>query len=935
MLGPGQERVVGRALPLATELGEGWRVDASRVEEGRVVVSLASSGGEQAQVSIVGERDGAGRETSQGWLVAPPAVPAVVVDELARRLDRAPARLVWRDPGASDDVVRAPAVDAARAHAAREALRRRLEVRWGLAAGRPEPSRVAPLDLGGSGARPEPEPTDLGVLAERHPDDPRALAWLGRQARLAGELEAASRWIGAALALPVADELVLREAAALGWHVAASVDGAQAAPSESGDGGGRPAWPWWLAGSLFVGLLLLAAARRRDLVLVGGLVAALGAGAAVAATALQPPMTPGPPLVPQPMLLPLAGGPCDTLPTRVDPAGGWSVPVRCGGGWAHLTVVATPAGVDTQAAAVTTAHHTVGLRTSEPASGELLGSAALLAEAVRAVEAVGGRAPGPARGVTREAGWPTWAAADAATRAELAVGAVVTLAALLLALVILATRLPLLAARGPMNRWVIAAFVGAALAHTLAPSAMIMVFGGYDLTGLLVAGEVPRYGVGSVWLYGLPMWWLGHDHAWIQGINRVAGLLACFAAWDLGREVWVGDGGRGRIAAVVCAWLLALLPVIWRADTSESILVVPALLWLVGLRLWSTRPAAAALLLGAAALCRPELAVVTALVPAWSWASTREWPDVGASAAVWSLVAVTLWSALAVATSLNSESALPGLDRPIMGIRSAIEGIGILSNPDMTPLGMWLCLAAGVTLAPRPRAGWPTLALAVLWLGATGVDLVAVSVPRLHTPILLWVLPLIARGAVELGARGWSRGVAWRGVCVAAVAVSVLSGAWTGHHLFEATNEDAEDALWRDAIARLPADRPGCLATVGYSDPPPARKSPRFTPGYLLDARHEGWQVFDLSQVEQALEACGPDTWVLHGVRCYVDLRQEPPRPPPPAGTRIEACVDAEARWALEPWLERDVANRGDLAFPMYPAGGTLRLGLYRVVGPR
>ena len=52
----------------------------------------------------------------------------------------------------------------------------------------------------------------------------------------------------------------------------------------------------------------------------------------------------------------------------------------------------------------------------------------------------------------------------------------------------------------------------------------------------------------------------------------------------------------------------------------------------------------------------------------------------------------------------------------------------------------------------------------------------------------------------------------------------------------------------------------------------------------------------------------------------------------PPAGTPVvEACRDARERYELVPVLERDVVNHGDRAYPMYPAGSPLRIGVYRI----
>lgn len=926
ILGPGQERLIERVLRPTDELPGGWRVEGSRVEPARVIIRLTRGGAtDGVEISLVGAATPGAVRSEQGWLLAPDgAVPEAVIAAIVTRLDAATARLAWRAPTGGDQQPRPPpVVDEEKARQARARLQVRLDRRFGRAVDADGSSAAshdgAPISRRVAAGGPAPE--DIQAALERQPDEPRLMALVARRARLDGDLEAAARWTAAALALPVADELVLREAQALGWGVVDTVPGALAAPDEEQ---AAPTWPWWAAVLGLACFALVAAWTSRDLVLP----VALAVGALAAIALVPQPGRHAMPELPDALVLPLAGGPCETLPTRVEPSGALAVAVRCADRWERLSITPGVAGED--AAAHTTAHQ-IGIHARGAPSPALRDAAHLVAAAVEEAEA-GGFVAARGEGSAVERGdWPAWSDADAATRLQLRVGAGVTLAALLAALALLVARARATVLDESVSRWGIAAFCVAAVAHAVAPSAMIMVYGGYDLTAHLVDGRVPRYGVGSVWLYGLPMWLFGHDHGWIQGLNRVFGFLACLAAWDLGRELWDREGERGRLASIVAAWLLALLPVIWRAHTSESILVAPTLLLLVGLRHWARRPGSAALLLAAAGLCRPELAMVAALVPLWSWASTRERPPVPATLAVWSLSAVSLWSAARVAAELSGSAALPGISSPIMGIRSAIEGTGILSNPDMTPLGAWLFLGAGLLIRPRPSAGLPTLVVAVLWLGATGLDLVAVSVPRLHTPILLWLLPLIARGAVELGALAWSSGSAARAVSVAAALAVCVSGGWNGYHLFRPTNEDAEELLWRQAVAALPDDRPGCLVTLGYSDPPQAGKSPRFHPGYLLDARHGDWELFDLSQLDDATRRCPSETWVLQSVRCYVDLRQDPPRPAPPAGSRLAACEAIEKTTALQTEFEREVPNRGDLAFPMYPDGGTLRVGLYRV----
>ena len=295
------------------------------------------------------------------------------------------------------------------------------------------------------------------------------------------------------------------------------------------------------------------------------------------------------------------------------------------------------------------------------------------------------------------------------------------------------------------------------------------------------------------------------------------------------------------------------------------------------------------------------------------------------------LTAIPMWgvqvaAVVLTASSMAESGALPALQTP-KAVLGAMVWVGGLANPDFTPIGFLPLAIAGVLSAGNRRGAAITVVWALVWIGTTGVDLTEVSVPRLHTGAVLLTAPLVGLGWEALLARRPSRGVL-------ALTLSIWTAGigWSAWQNFRPVNEDAEEELWRDAIAALPDDT-GCLLAMGYGDPPDPRKTARHNPTYLLSGERGDWWTGNLSDANQLLTRCPGPTYALIGVRCYAALR-EPPGPAPEGADPHPVCLDILRRADKEVLFERDVTNHGDLAYEMYPAGGPLKLGLYRLDAP-
>lgn len=968
---PSQNLQVRRAVgPVGSALVAGWSVSGWDLAGERVDIRLEGAGA-QVTVSLRGQRGEGGQEgdwlkTRQGWLRSAPGLPEPVLRELKRHLDRPGAEVQWRvhEAPSAEPKAAVPAIDEDAASAAREHLRARITAR--LDGGELPPETLASdasnalaLLLGGDGrevrrrlARPSTELSSLGEgaysvwlaaghvpreslpeLLEQLPNEPRLLALMAARAYEEGRYDAAGWWLDAALKTPLADGEALRLAELFGWTNHPDREGVL--PPTVASTSILPS-AWTLVGGFAWCLLMVAAIRRRRWSL--GL--ALGIGLASSFLVIPARAPVDRPALPAELDHPLAGDPCVSSPTRFD-GDALLVHLRCPQGQGMLLARARSVSED---AFKLTGHHAVSMnrltgdaRELEP---QLERAANRFSQALLAAESSGFRldelswtqAP-PLR-----EGWPEWRARSDSERAQhRVVAGLIASAWVLLLLALYAILRGAFAgwSRHPRTRWWITAAFGCALvAHLAAPGRMVMVFGGYDLTTHLVDGLIPRYGAGALWTYGPWLWTFGHDHLVIQTANRLLGWLLLVVAWDLGRQLYPS---RSR-ALVIAAWAMALMPVIWRAHSSESIVVGPALFVLLAMRALSggedARPGEAALWGAAAATARPEIALVVCALPVWVYMARLRWPRAPlatfvAGAAAYMLIAVHLVTVISTARELSASGALPALDNPVVVALGSLLWVGIFANLSFTPLGLIPLLAAGVVGSLKVRRSMATLGVALLWVLLTSVDLVEVSVPRLHVPALLLTLPLIGFGWEWLESRA-AKGSGARLKLALAATLLVVGCGYNAHEMFKPTNEDVEEQIWRDAIKMLP-DEARCLAVMGYGDEPPAEKTPRHNPLYLLRDRHAHVDVSHLDGIAEA-SGCKEQHYALLGLRCYADLREDG-RPQPQGDAPLPVCERVLQEQVVEPVFERRVTNHGDLAFELYPTGTDLRVGLFRVTG--
>ncbi len=701
-------------------------------------------------------------------------------------------------------------------------------------------------------------------------------------------------------------------------------------------------------GLLLAAMLLLALAWRRRRTwgrLVLGLTGAgLLAGLLAWWSFQERPLHLEVPERPPSLVAPLAGSPC-----AADPAL-----------WTHRAMVyyATCAGApisfeifpgqgDPQGG-LQAAHH--WLRVSGPEQSDLTDAAArLLFEALRTAEDQGFRVDA----------WPSEEVHGASSarllphqRIELATSAAFAAASLLFLFLVLLHSARLLRAAARADRIFahgLLLLLGCAiLLHLLLPSRIVLVYTGYSLVDdLSTLRRIPRYGAGLFWLYTPFLKLLGPDIASMQVANRLFGLLtwlpvaACCVALA---EISGAPRGSARARwSLVGIAFFTLSPFVLRDHVSESNLSAATLLLFSGL---------AALLLGLHARSRRGLLV--AAVPILAWAATCR-PEITPVIACLGLAALILGA--------RPEPAGAARERGVIAI------LGVALAAALLPHILWLLAelrwqehATGIkrvggSFLPRFEAAlrhqnifvaapwyqwpvliWPALALltrraavwamfmalgGATWVAISGVDLPLASIPRLHVPPMLLLVPVLGIGAAWV-ARGRRR--RWLNLPIAAAVIFV--SVWSLPVLFRAGNHQAEDALIQEARAVIPAGS-ACLATVRADDPPVPGKTHRHFPDYLFP----GTEILGLDALPGAWERCQGRTWAILGTRCYMRMRA-PGQPPPPAPGTLPVCTRFRQRWRLQPIVERTVPNVTTLCFPEYPDSPTLDLGLYKVLGP-
>ncbi|MBM4344099.1 MAG: hypothetical protein FJ100_12090 [Deltaproteobacteria bacterium] len=470
------------------------------------------------------------------------------------------------------------------------------------------------------------------------------------------------------------------------------------------------------------------------------------------------------------------------------------------------------------------------------------------------------------------------------------------------------------------------------------PYKLVMVFSAYRLAEDAAAFvHVPRSGAAPLVLYRMAFAAWAPDHLTMVALHTACGLALLVLLPAL-----VARGSPPPGTAAVVAWAVGLTPVFALDGRTENP-IVPGLLWLgTGALLWDAGLASArrfwlvgaVVLLALAAQSRPELVAVApaaAVALAWRHRAQPGWRVRVAGAAVAWLALVAphllhLRHAIALEQAAGSVPALgPGywLQVPVRLAGSALPLL-----PALFPVVTTLLAVAGLFAAKTRNTVAALLAIAALWMALTTVDLPRTSVPRLHAGAALLVTVAAARALcgwwqrmAPARPRVWAFGLAavWLG--------SALPGASA---LLARTNEDDAEQFLREAVAALPATG-ACVVALDMGDEPPAHRTQRAFPAYLLRPPHRDAKLYSVEGWRRADQPlCPAGTYFVVDHRCFAmhaDGRA--------AGITPSPMVDGCARLLREhPWspvLARSVPNRGDNEYGYYGATRQFRLALYRL----
>ncbi|MBI5482440.1 MAG: glycosyltransferase family 39 protein [Deltaproteobacteria bacterium] len=490
-------------------------------------------------------------------------------------------------------------------------------------------------------------------------------------------------------------------------------------------------------------------------------------------------------------------------------------------------------------------------------------------------------------------------------------------------------------------RWVVGGAVvgGAALRLLVAPLWIATVYIGYLLTeqALDLAGG-SHYGVGSQALYHALFAFLPHDHRSLMWVNSVVGVLTLPLTATVALR-WLGD----RRAASIAAVLVAVVPLFIRNDNSDAN-NVPCLWWLLGgLVLWEEYlaegrrlPMIGALgLLALATAARPEMLLLAPLLVALATAGLESRGRVARDRALWGALAAAavllvphaLHVALAVDT-LGERGSLPGLSLSrFVDLPAAMVTMNAVLRPALYPVA--LTALAALALA-RPDAGSRRARLALALMAAVAcaayqVDLCRANLARVHVPAALFATILAADGLAWV----WARFRSTRVLLCAAVAGAAIPTALV---LWRPTNEQTEERFLRRALGELPTSRHTLIRQGRVDrggDAGSAASTHDHFPDYLVRP-----------PVGRATMATVRD-WVDHpdygapaffyqGMRCYAAFQAGAGRP---RGDNLQpACARMRRDFRLDPVLEEEVVNHGNVWLDYYGDAPTLRLGLYRVL---
>ncbi|MGB0590671.1 MAG: hypothetical protein ACPGU1_13415 [Myxococcota bacterium] len=500
------------------------------------------------------------------------------------------------------------------------------------------------------------------------------------------------------------------------------------------------------------------------------------------------------------------------------------------------------------------------------------------------------------------------------------------------------------------RRWIAGAMVvGAVLRWLVAPSFLAMIFIGYKQTEhALTLLPLSHYGVGATAFYHALFGVLpSPDHRTMIAINATVGVLTLPL---LG--AWAGRLLRDGRAGVIAAWLVALTPLFIRNDVSEAN-NVPTLWWFIAsmvlLDAWARSGrlsllAAATPLLTLAAIARPEMPLLIALaLPLFAiasgWPAARFKPTLALVSAALVIIALTLPHVahiLNAMDTLSDRASLPGLKLEEVSRlpRMVLWERNVTLRPDLFPIAVSALGLIALLLGRGQRIKLGALTLAALIsLTLYVVDLDEANIARVQVPGALFITLLGASGAAQMWRARWCPQLLAR----VPIAVALASAIPTASALWAPANEHTEEALIQEASAALPTDAPFTLLRLGEGDRRDRGQDSRFThyhfPDYLFRPPTNDGVLRSLNDFIDEPEF-GVATYFFQGMRCYAEFRS-PGVPAPLDDDMHPACAAIHERFELEPVFERDVENYGDVWIRYYGGATSLRVGLYRVQGPR
>jgi hypothetical protein len=477
----------------------------------------------------------------------------------------------------------------------------------------------------------------------------------------------------------------------------------------------------------------------------------------------------------------------------------------------------------------------------------------------------------------------------------------------------------------PNFRWLLLALALALALRLLVPARLVMVFSGYELVERsAVLTHVHRYGAGSQVLHRLLFTFLPPHHATLIALHRIAGWLAL---WPL--LAWFARWRPPPLAVTIAAFGLATLPLLVQDAATESILVVGALWLWSGLFLLdhdgpSWRPV---VLLAAAAMTRPELAIVAPLLAflILRYRGTR--PRLLHLLLFALLVAPQAWH-MVERLQYDAGQGQHRLGKllpwgPFSLIGNFLPFWALEFPLAWTLLALW---GQRLSVAQVHWRRWLLLAT-VVWAFFLQVDLGPASIVRLQAPLVTLWLVLGAWQLAELQIR-------WQWLAGTAIVLTTMIPGFLQRPSPDMptmlgpkiSNEDVSEAVIADSLALLPP-HDACLVTLHETDPPDKGKVQRAFPDYLLRLPFREVKRYGMRDwQENGAPQCKAGTFLLIDHRCYAIFHHANRDP-----NMLPICSETLANHS---WQSRRVVERhnaGQNAYGWYPDVSAFRLGLYRL----